>query len=168
MSQHWLKPNWEPLLSIPEMPIKYLIERNIKALILDADKTLIDSKENIPHLSVKQWIENAKLEFKIHVLSNNPSKERISRIAEHLNLPYTYLAAKPRRISVTRVIKQMQIQREEIAIIGDRIFTDILVGNRLGLYTVLVKPLGPNGKREKNPRMQKIEKNIAHFLGARY
>ena len=39
----------------------------------------------------------------------------------------------------------MKYKNNNIAIIGDRIFTDILVGNRLGLYTILIKPLGPNG-----------------------
>ena len=31
-------------------------------------------------------------------------------------------------------------KKETLAIIGDRIFTDILAGNRFGIYTILVKP----------------------------
>ena len=30
-----------------------------------------------------------------------------------------------------------------MALIGDRLFTDVLAGNRLGLYTVLVRPIDP-------------------------
>ena len=50
--------------------------------------------------------------------------------------------------------------------VGDRIFTDVLAGNRLGLYTVLVKPLGPNGMTYQKSRTQSFEQKIASFLGA--
>ena len=30
--------------------------------------------------------------------------------------------------------------------IGDRLFTDVLCGNRMGLYTVLVRPVRDDGK----------------------
>jgi len=35
----------------------------------------------------------------------------------------------------------MGVSGDQAAVIGDQIFTDILGGNRAGLYTILVKPL---------------------------
>ena len=35
----------------------------------------------------------------------------------------------------------MGLRPGQVAVIGDQIFTDILGGNRLGLYTILVTPL---------------------------
>jgi predicted HAD superfamily phosphohydrolase YqeG len=35
----------------------------------------------------------------------------------------------------------MGVTAAQTAVIGDQVFTDILGGNRAGLYTVLVKPL---------------------------
>ena len=35
----------------------------------------------------------------------------------------------------------MGLQKEETAVIGDQLFTDILGGNRAGLFTILVVPL---------------------------
>ncbi len=54
-----------------------------------------------------------------------------------------------------------------MAIIGDRVFTDVLAGNRLGLYTVLVRPLGVDGKPSANNNFQKLEKLLASFMGAK-
>ena len=167
MSQHWLKPSWEPFSSVPELPIEHFLERNIKALILDADKTLLDDNEKTPQIAVKNWIIKASKELDMHILSNNPSRKRVSTIANYLKLPYTYLAAKPRRYALNSIIKDMPIKNNQIAIIGDRIFTDILVGNRLGLYTVLVTPMGPNGKKLIFSKTQRLEKVIAYILGAR-
>ncbi len=167
MSQHWLKPRWEPYKSIPEIPIGHFLDRNIKALILDVDKTLLDNHEEMPQISVINWINKARKEFDMHILSNNPSKKRISTIAHNLNLPYTYLAAKPRRHSLKKIITSIAINPNKIALIGDRIFTDILVGNRLGVYTVLVTPMGPNGIKIENSKTQSLEKSIAYLLGAR-
>jgi len=43
------------------------------------------------------------------------------------------------------VIKEIGIKPENIAIIGDRIFTDIIVGNRCNIKTILVKRLNRDG-----------------------
>jgi len=43
------------------------------------------------------------------------------------------------------VLEQLDLRPEETAMVGDRLFTDVLAGNRLGLFTVLVKPVDPPG-----------------------
>jgi predicted HAD superfamily phosphohydrolase YqeG len=35
----------------------------------------------------------------------------------------------------------MDLPYEQVAMVGDRLFTDVLAGNRLGLFTILVEPL---------------------------
>ena len=48
---------------------------------------------------------------------------------------------------------------------GDRIFTDVLVGNRLGLFTVLVKPIDPEGLPCRHDRLQNLELRLARWMG---
>ena len=166
--RQWLRPHWDSCLLFQDLPIEHFIERNIKLLILDADKTLVNTKETEPEVSVKNWIELANEKFHIHIVSNNPSKKRISTIAHHLKLPYTYLAGKPRSKSIKKIILELSMNKKEIALIGDRIFTDILVGNRLGLYTVLVKPISIYGNQMKDYKLQNLEKRFAKILGAQF
>ena len=53
---------------------------------------------------------------------------------------------------------------KEIAIIGDRVFTDILVGNRLGMYTILVDSVDSYGKRIDRNNFQSIERYLAKII----
>ena len=48
--------------------------------------------------------------------------------------------------------------------IGDRVFTDILVGNRLGMYTILVDSVDYYGKRIEKNNFQSIERYLARII----
>ena len=58
----------------------------------------------------------------------------------------------------------MDNDRKNIAIIGDRIFTDIIVGNRCNIQTILVKRLSKNGLPIKLNLTLILEKLISIFL----
>tara|TARA_Y100001968_G_scaffold291251_1_gene295526 strand:+ start:396 stop:899 length:504 start_codon:yes stop_codon:yes gene_type:complete len=167
MSNNWLQPDWEPGTSINKLPIEHFIKQGIKALIIDVDKTLVSSNEKIIDKSVIEWVDQARIHLNIHLLSNNPSKKRISYIAKQINSDYTFRANKPSRKSAINIINKLRLDPFKIAIIGDRIFTDILLGNRLGLYTVLITPLKSKGELDEKCYLQYIEKRIASILGAK-
>jgi hypothetical protein len=52
---------------------------------------------------------------------------------------------KPRREGLNRAMAAIGTTPPNTAVIGDQIFTDVLGGNRTGLLTILVRPIG---KRE--------------------
>ena len=133
---------------------------------MDVDGTLLPRKDKSIHNLVCKWILKSQKEFKIHLCSNNPSKRRIKSIAKNFNIQYTHRAGKPRRKKLKAIIQNLCLNNSEIAIIGDRIFTDILAGNRLGIYTILVNPIDSNGQNKNNDILHKIEKNIGVFLEA--
>ena len=66
------------------------MSKNIKALILDVDGTLISGKKPVLSSDIKNWIDNSKKYFYIYLFSNNPSKSRIKLIADELDLDFTY------------------------------------------------------------------------------
>jgi HAD superfamily phosphatase (TIGR01668 family) len=78
--------------------------------------------------------------YPIWLASNNFSDRRIQKVADSLNLPYRSRAGKPSRRVVRQVLEAMQLPNEQVAMVGDRLFTDTIVGNRLGLFTILVQP----------------------------
>ena len=166
MQKNWLEPDWQPGLSINNLPIKHFIDIGITAIVLDVDGTLLPRTEIVIHNSVLSWIKAAQNNFSLHLLSNNPSRKRIESISKILNINFTYKAAKPTRGALKGVINDFHQDPQKIAIIGDRLFTDILAGNRLGLYTVLVKPLASNGRTCKINRTQRFEQKVAELLGA--
>jgi uncharacterized protein len=86
-------------------------------------------------------------------------------VAAQLDLPYTISAGKPRRSALRRVLAELKLPHQEVALIGDRLFTDVIAGNRLGLFTVLVKPIDPQGHPCKRDRLQKLELRLANWVG---
>lgn len=59
----------------------------------------------------------------------------------------------------------MEAQPAQTAIIGDQLFTDIAGGNKLGLYTILVRPLGPDHWSTRLSGRRLREARILRALG---
>lgn len=127
--------------SIFDIDDVFLKSLNIEALIIDIDNTLTEYEKKCPDEGVIRWVENLKNNgFSICLISNN-NKKKAENFTKALNLPVIYNAAKPSRRPFKKAIKILKAEGKKIAIIGDQIFTDILGGNRMGFYTILVEPL---------------------------
>lgn len=162
-----LQPDWLLERTLAELPLQELRDRGIAALVLDVDRTMLPRRQAQLPPSARLWLEEARRQLPIHLLSNNPSRQRIGAVAEELGVPFTTSAGKPRRSALRRVLEQLQLPQGQVALIGDRLFTDVIAGNRLGLYTVLVKPIDPDGQPCQRDRLQKLEIRLAHWLGTR-
>ena len=132
--------------------------------MLDVDGTLVNRKSNMIPKAVKNWIIESKKLFSLYLISNNPSKKRIAKIAKELKLRYKYNASKPRKKVTLSAINEIGSDPKNIAIIGDRIFTDIIVGNRCDIKTILVRRLNRDGLPIKFNLTLTIEKLISHFI----
>jgi len=140
------------------------LSKNVKALILDVDGTLITGRNPVISNDIKSWLINSKKYFYTYLFSNNPSRKRIKQIADQLDLEFTYSGGKPSKRKLNKVLEKIPHPLNEIAIIGDRVFTDILVGNRLGMYTILVDSVDYNGKINEKNNFQTMERYIAKII----
>ncbi len=119
----------------------FLQENKIKALILDVDNTLIDYHRNIKE-SVITWASQLKKQgIKLYLLSNTNKKEKVEEVANKLDIPFCNLAKKPLKTGFMKVQKKLGEDVENIGVIGDQLFTDILGGNRCHMFTILVEPV---------------------------
>jgi len=159
-----LKVNWDSNLPIYEISQSELQEKGIRCLLIDVDGTLVNRNSTEVPKAVKNWISESKKMFILYLISNNPSKKRIGKIAKELNLRYKYNASKPRKKVILNVIEEINYEVKNIAIIGDRIFTDIIVGNRCNIKTILVKRLKRDGLPIKFNLTLTIEKLFSLFL----
>ena len=125
---------------------------------------MISGKNPVLTNDIKNWINYSKKYFYTYLFSNNPSKTRINLIANQLELEFTFSGGKPCTRKLKKVLDKIPYSSNEIAIIGDRIFTDILVGNRLGMYTILVDSVDYYGNRIERNNIQSIEKYLAKII----
>jgi HAD superfamily phosphatase (TIGR01668 family) len=131
--------------SILDIPLDRLQQLHIKAFILDLDNTLTEWNSNELKDEIVAWFKQIKSRgLKACILSNN-GEQRVITIAQRLGIPYLFRAQKPRRRAFRQAVVLMELAASEVAVIGDQIFTDILGGNRAGLFTILVVPIA---KRE--------------------
>ena len=91
-------------------------------------------------------------------------EEKVKKVAQKLDIPYKHFAMKPLKRGFKKIEKETQIKGENIAVVGDQIFTDVLGGNRSGMFTILVEPI--DNKKDywytawKRPIENKIKNKI--------
>jgi len=155
---------WDTKLPIYKVSHSKLFELGITCLLIDVDGTLLSRNSNIIPNKVKKWIIKSKKIFNLYLISNNPSKKRINKIGEELGIDYKYRALKPRIKSTLEVINNLNKDKNNIAIVGDRIFTDIIVGNRCNIKTILIQRLNKKGLPLKFNATLFIERILSLFL----
>lgn len=127
--------------SIYDIDMQALKQRGVKGIITDLDNTLIewDRPQATPRLM--EWLNRLKQEgFQVIVVSNN-NQVRVSAFADPIGIPYIHAAKKPTRTPFQDAVQRLGLSPKEIVVIGDQMFTDVLGGNRSGLYTILVVPV---------------------------
>jgi HAD superfamily phosphatase (TIGR01668 family) len=129
------------LNNIFELDPEALKAKGIKGIITDMDNTLVPWDDRTVYPRLKEWLASLREQgFRLCIVSNS-TPDRGSRLAEELGIPAIWHAVKPRRRSFRRALEILELSPQEVAVIGDQIFTDVLGGNRLGLYTILVTPI---------------------------
>ena len=129
------------LTNIKEITLELLNKNKIKGLILDVDNTLIDYDKNLLE-GTKEWCDNLKQNnIKICILSNTNKVKKVEKVAKILGLEYIYFAHKPNKKGFYKAQKLLELKVEEIATVGDQVFTDVLGGNKVGMFTILTKPI---------------------------
>ncbi|WP_017872500.1 YqeG family HAD IIIA-type phosphatase [Candidatus Caldatribacterium saccharofermentans] len=124
-----------------EINLEELKGLGIRGLIVDLDNTLVAWNAYDLEERVLQWVEEAKSQgFAICIVSN-ALKERVTYFSKLLAIPGISKAQKPRRGAFRAALQELGLSQSEVAVIGDQVFTDVLGGNRLGLYTILVRPI---------------------------
>lgn len=115
--------------------------KGIKGIITDLDNTLVewDRPDATPEI-VAWFLEMKNAGILVTIVSNN-QEPRVKTFSDPLGIPFIAQAQKPFNKAFKRARKQMGLKKEEIVVIGDQLLTDILGGNRKGLYTILVVPV---------------------------
>ncbi|NEP15481.1 MAG: YqeG family HAD IIIA-type phosphatase [Leptolyngbya sp. SIO4C1] len=162
---------WGPLLqpdlvlgdSILGLTPDIIRQHQLSGLILDVDETLVPFRQSDPMADVKQWADRVKASVAIVLVSNNLNQVRIRRIATALDVPYFTAAGKPSRRKLRQAAAILDRPPHQIGMVGDRLFTDVLAGNRIGMFTILVDPMVD--PLAANPK--KCVRNFEIWLSAR-
>lgn len=126
---------------VSDIDLDELKENGIKGFLFDLDNTLMAPHAGELTPEMQEWVDKVSCEFKIAVVSNNTNLEYMRKIDELFHCPVYPAAKKPRRKAAIQALKEIDLLPVQVAMVGDRPLTDILVGQRLGMTTILVDPL---------------------------
>lgn len=127
--------------SIYKINLEELKEKGMKSIIVDLDNTLVESDRKAATPLLIEWLERLQdLGFQVMIVSNN-SKTRVSQFAIPLQIPFIHKARKPLSSCFRRAMSELDTEVNSTVMVGDQLLTDVLGGNRMGLYTILVVPI---------------------------
>ncbi|MCX7778425.1 MAG: YqeG family HAD IIIA-type phosphatase [Armatimonadetes bacterium] len=129
----------ESAISISPMWLQSL---GVRVVFIDLDNTLTPTGFWDVGGDERRWIEQLRLcGMKVYIVSNEARSRRVAHIANTLNVRYIAPAWKPRTSLIRRILEADFTEPHSAAMIGDQLFTDVLMAKRLGMLTILVKPM---------------------------
>lgn len=127
--------------TIFKIDLDNLKRQGIKGILFDIDNTLVAYSTPQPDEKIINWISKIKENgFKVGLFSN-ANKKRVELFNKKLGIFSLAKGQKPFKIGFNKIAKEMELKPNEIAMVGDQIFTDIYGGNRFGAYTIMVNPV---------------------------
>lgn len=124
-----------------------LRHRGIRLLLCDLDYTLAAKRTPLPDDTVREWLQSMKaVGIQIVIISNNRHPKRVLTYCRELGVPYIGRAQKPRRRGFREAMEMAGVTKKETAMLGDKLLTDMLGANRMGIWALMVEPKdGPVG-----------------------
>lgn len=159
---HFLAPN-DVARSIFDIDLDRLKKLGINGLIIDLDNTLLAwDRDEVPERAVA-WVEEAKAKGFVLCIASNGLTERVFQIAKLLDVPAIPKAVKPRKKPFRQALQILRLPASQVAVVGDQVFTDVLGGNRMRLYTILINPV--SRKELRTTRMvRRVERRVIERL----
>ena len=138
----------------------------IRGLIFDIDNTLVTFDIAEPPAKIVDLLANlTRKGFGICFLSNN-GEARVKNFCRNMEYPHIWKARKPSYAGISRAIAHLGLQKHQVAIIGDQIFTDCFGGNRFGIHSILTVPIAK--RDEWTVKLKRLPEKIILRAYARY
>jgi hypothetical protein len=128
--------------SIMDVDFDALRESGYRLVVFDFDNTL--ENWGLGSVSKEKKLLLSRIErlgMTVVVVSNGKS-DRLNKVDIELpSIRVLSRARKPLTFKVKRLLKEVGIPSYQTVVLGDQLFTDIIMGNLLGAYTIKVEPL---------------------------
>lgn len=144
----------------PEM----LKKLGFKGLVFDKDNTLTAPYKNSIYPTITQFFEHYKNIFddKIVIMSNSAGTkddknyEDAQKIEEALGIK-VLIHNRKKPSGIDAVKNYFGCNPQELVMFGDRVFTDIVFGNRYSMLTIMTALLTPEGDNQTAAKIRQYE-----------
>lgn len=118
-----------------------LKKQGITCLVFDLDNTLgLITEIKCPE-KTRDLIRKLQKDFLVLVCSNN-NKTRLKPYLQDLGVGGVAWSMKPFTFGLRKIKRNYKLKKQEMAMIGDQLVTDIVSANKFRIKSILVDPLG--------------------------
>lgn len=129
------------LNTVYDIDLVAMKEAGIKGFFFDIDNTLEPYHTGKPGEKIKALFQTLSEEGFLVGIISNAKMPRALTFCEDVTPYWVASAGKPLKRGYRQLAAMMKLEPNEIAAVGDQLFTDILGGNRFGCFTIYVKPI---------------------------
>jgi HAD superfamily phosphatase (TIGR01668 family) len=125
---------------VEQIDVPTLASRGISGVLADLDGTLVGDHQRDVASSVTAWVDGLRAAGIDVCIVSNSGRARVAPLAAVLDVPYVAHAAKPLRRGIYAGLRALDRPANDVALVGDQLFTDVWGGRRSRLLTILVAP----------------------------
>ena len=140
IKSRWFRPDY--CFNRPEqITASWLAGHGINGLLIDIDNTITRWELLFVPPEDLEWLGSLQSAgLGVRLLSNGLPR-KVASVVSQTGIPHVSgRPMKPLPFTFNRGLRELELLPEQVAIIGDSIFTDIFMPNRLGIWTCLVEP----------------------------
>ena len=126
---------------LPDISPEYLQSCGIKLLMLDFDNTIVPYTTNLPTEELVCWLQRMKDSGIPLCVVSNSKRDRVKIFCKKYGIDCITRAKKPFSKGIQQCLAQYGLPKEQCALVGDQIFTDVLGANCAGVRSILVKSI---------------------------
>jgi uncharacterized protein len=125
---------------VEQIDVATLATRGISGVLADLDGTLVGDHQHDVARSVTAWVDGLRAAGIDVCIVSNSGPTRVAPLAALLDVPFVAHAAKPLRRGIDAGLRLLARPANDVALVGDQLFTDVWGGRRSHLLTILVAP----------------------------
>lgn len=149
--------------SLDKIDFNKLQSKGFKIVLMDIDNTITPHGAIKPDSYAKSQVSRVTETGMECIIFSNAKKKRMEPYAHQINLEFIPSPRKPTSKGIKYLLnKRSDLDKSEIVIIGDQIFTDTLTGIFAGVTTILVDPI-----TKIEPPMVKFKRFFESFIKKR-
>ena len=147
--------------SVLDVDYDLLLREGYRVFLFDYDNTLGRWRNEPDPRAVKLLNYLLERGAKVLIVSNGRTS-RIKTLRRFFpeGVLLTGSARKPLLGRIKKILKSLNVKPSEMVIIGDQLLTDVLLGSRLGAYTIKVKPVDPDDEAFVSKINRLVEKMV--------
>lgn len=124
-----------------EITPEFLLEKGIRALLIDIDNTLAPYEQPDPDDHIRAWFDVLEQNGIRAALVSNNHAPRVERFNKTLGLLAFSDSGKPSRKTLELAMEKLGVTHAETAVLGDQLLTDAYGGKHIGLPAIIVPPI---------------------------